>query len=453
MRDVTLVTDVDHILSVGPDSVVLLGEELALGGWVVSVALRYAWERRAVALIVSDQSVSETVTELARRFGVGLFTTAAGIDRTALALARELGALEAGVLTRLDALHSRILTVTTVADLLSLLSRELGSARVDLLVGGLVLSSAGEQPAGAAEMRLPVGPGASAQELAAWVPPAQNEVAVQALSRAAPTVRALLLEQEIHDLANAAPLLSFTALTGIEDRDLDELPATTTERLRRWPAESPLAVAVFRTREDNAGRVGPLLSHSWRTMFPHVPLARTRSAWFGFVPLGDSSADVLAKLRDVSGVALSGLRVAVGVAADTAGGEEHALLLRRAWLAARLAEPDGEAVEFQAMGPAMIARLLPAEDAREMAEIAYPALVGDAHSAEIADAVLAYLDCAGSVAGAAERLGIHRNTMQARLRRAAELGVRLDDPDQMLATHLLLSAFARSPAPSDHTDS
>ena len=38
VREVLIITNVDDVLGVGPDSVVLLGEELALGGWVVSVA-------------------------------------------------------------------------------------------------------------------------------------------------------------------------------------------------------------------------------------------------------------------------------------------------------------------------------------------------------------------------------------------------------------------------------
>ncbi|MGP3534772.1 PucR family transcriptional regulator [Microbacterium sp. RD1] len=456
VRDIVLVTDVDRILSVGPDSVVLLGEELALGGWVVSVALRYAWERRAVALIVSDSSISDTVVELARRFGVGLFTTAAGIDRTALELARELGALEAGVLTRLDALHARVVRATTPAEVLAQVSQELGDARVDLLIGGISLWSVGSEAENADEIRIPLSPG-SPRELAVRAPKAQLEIAAQVLSRAAPTLRALLLAQEIDDLAGAAPLLSFTALTGLRDPELDEVPLPSGGPVSPWPAGAPVAAVVLsaaRNSADHAGRVGPLLSSHWRATFPRAPLARTQSGWFAFLPLENAAFDVHAPLDSLARTALRGLGLAIGVAADADGTVETGSLLRRAWLAARLAEPEGEVIDFHRMGMAMVERLLPPDVAHDIAETALPLLTADPHAPEVIGAVLAYLDCAGSVVGAAERLGIHRNTMQARLRRAAELGLRLDDPDQLLPTHLLLASFARgqNPPSSANTD-
>src|SRR3546814_19613528 len=96
------------------------------------------------------------------------------------------------------------------------------------------------------------------------------------------------------------------------------------------------------------------------------------------------------------------------------------------------------------MGLPLVGRLLPSADAAEMAETAFPALVGDPHAGEVVVAALAHLDCAGSVTAAADRLGIHRNTMQSRLRRAGHLGVRFADPEQLLPTHLLLAPLERA---------
>lgn len=447
VRDIVLVTDVDRILSVRTDSMILLGEELALGGWMVSVALRYAWERRAVALIVSDTSVSETVVELARRFDVGLFTSAEGIDATALALARELGALEAGVLTRLDTLHSRILRATTTAEVLGQLSHELGDARVDLLVGGVSLRAAGRSPEGAEEVRTPVLAGGTAYELAAAVTKPQQEFALQAMSRAVPVVRAILLAQEIDDLTRAAPLLSFTALTGLRDFETG-VQAPAARALHPLPEKAALAAVVVRALNrpaDAAGRIGPVITSHWRRSFPRTPLAPAQSGWFAFLPLGSPPADVLADMSKLASTAWRGLGVALGVAVDAAGSEDPRTLLRRAWLAARVAEPGG-VVDFRRIGESLLPRLLPAEDAAQVARTVFPVLTADPHAPDVVDAVVAYLDCAGSVAGAADRLGVHRNTMQARLRRAAQLGVRLDDPDLLLSTHLLLTALQRASA-------
>lgn len=450
VRDIALVTDVDRILTVGPDSVVLLGEELALGGWLVSVALRYAWERRAVALIVSEQSFSETVVELARRFGIALFTTARGIDNTALALARELGALEAGVLSRLDALHSRVLRATTVQEVLGQLSHELGDGLVEVMVGGVALHSAGRRPEDGDEISVPLAPGRHGQELVAWVPKAQKELAVQALARACPSIRSLLLAREVDDLMEAAPLLSSVALTGIRARGTEDASDPRAASLHRWPPGTPLMAVVLRVVDDDGdttARLAPVVTSQWRKAFPRMPLARIQAGWFAFVPVASTPGEVLASLRRLADSALRALGVAVGMSVDAEGTERARGLLRRAWLAARLAEPDGVVVDFQRMGLPLVGRLLPPTDATEVAETAFPALVGDPHAADIIAAALAYLDCAGSVTAAAERLGVHRNTMQSRLRRAGELGLRLDDPEQLLSTHLLLAALERGTTP------
>jgi hypothetical protein len=51
----------------------------------------------------------------------------------------------------------------------------------------------------------------------------------------------------------------------------------------------------------------------------------------------------------------------------------------------------------------------------------------------------AYLDCSGNVARAAQRLGVHPNTLRYRVRRLVELsGLDLDDPDERLITEFQL---------------
>lgn len=444
VRDIALITHVDQILQVGPDTIVLLGEELALGGWVVSVALRYAWERRAVALVVSEQSFSESVIELARRFGVALFTTAVGIDRTALTMARELGALEAGILSRLDALHSRISRATTIPEVLKEISLEVGDARVQVLVEGVELFSHGETPADPVTIRLALAGGGRGPELVAAVPQSQQAFAEQALARAGMTVRALLLAQELDDLVDAAPLLSFAALTGLHEASAVVDARPDDDALRRWPAGTPLAAVVIRVVDGDvdhrADRIAPVVNSRWREAFPRVPLARMHAGWFALVPLAHPSAEVDGALQQLSDSGLGPLGAALGVALDPKGEERVTNLLRRAVLAARLAEPGGPVIDYRRLGLSLVRRLLPAEDAIDLVRTAYPLLVADPNAADIIATVVAYLDSAGSATDAAERLGVHRNTLQLRLRRAAALGVHLDRPGELLSTHLLLAA-------------
>lgn len=458
VRDIVLITHVDQILEVGPDSVVLLGEELALGGWVVSVALRYAWERRAVALVVSEQSFSESVIELARRFGVALFTTAVGIDRTALTLARELGALEAGILSRLDALHSRVSRATTIPEVLREISQEVGDAHVQVLVEGIELVSHGERPPDPVTIRL-VLTGRRGPELVAAVPLPQQAFAEQALARAGMTLRALLLTQELDDLVAAAPLLSFAALTGLHEGSAVDTARPDQAALRRWPTGTPLAAVVLRVVEGDidhrADRIAPVVNSRWREAFPRVPLARMHAGWFALVPLAHPSAEVDGALQQLADTGLGALGTAVGVALDPDGTERVSNLLRRAGLAARLAEPGGPIIDFRRFGLPLVRRLLPAEDAIDLARTAYPRLLADPNAADIIATVVAYLDSAGSATAAAELLGVHRNTLQLRLRRAAALGLHLDRPGELLSTHLLLAALdlvSLPPPPSPSAD-
>lgn len=445
VRDIALITHVDQILEVGPDSIVLLGEELALGGWVVSVALRYAWERRAAALVVSGQSFSESVIELARRFGVALFTTAVGIDRTALTLARELGALEAGILSRLDALHSRVSRATTLPEVLREISQEVGDAQVQVTVEGMELVSHGERPPDPVTIRVVLDGGRRGPELVAAIPLPQQAFAEQALARAAMTVRALLLAQELADLVDAAPLLSFAALTGLHEGSALDDARPDPAALQRWPAGTPLAAVVLRVVEGGkdyrADRIAPVVNSRWREAFPRVPLVRMHAGWFALVPLAHPSAAIDGALQQLADSGLGPLGTAVGVALDSDGTEQVSNLLRRAGLAARLAEPGGPLINFRRFGLPLVRRLLPAEDAIDLARTAYPRLLADASAADIISTVVAYLDSAGSATAAAELLGVHRNTLQLRLRRAAALGVHLDRPGELLSTHLLLAAL------------
>jgi hypothetical protein len=293
-------------------------------------------------------------------------------------------------------------------------------------------------------------------ELVLVVAPQHREFAEQAAARARTTLRSLLLEQELDDLTRAAPLLTFAAITGLREvTAVDEVLPEEADLLR-WPAGTPVAAVVLRIArgdvDERAARLAPVVTSRWRAAFPNTPLARVHAGWFALVPIGPTDPELEPALRAVTESALAPLGVAVGLAHDPDATQDARRLLRRAWLASRLAEPGGALVEFEQFGLPAVRRLLPPEDALELALAVFPGLLADQHAVDIITTVVAYLDCAGTATVAAERLGIHRNTLQLRLRRASALGVPLASPEQLLTAHLVLSALDLASMPAAAPD-
>ncbi|MCY1229004.1 hypothetical protein D9M72_413540 [compost metagenome] len=77
-----------------------------------------------------------------------------------------------------------------------------------------------------------------------------------------------------------------------------------------------------------------------------------------------------------------------------------------------------------------------------VAALTLPRLMDSPDREAIVAAVAAFLDHGGSVTLAAAALDVHRNTLQARLSRARELGVPLDHPAELLSVHLILAVLA-----------
>ena len=79
-----------------------------------------------------------------------------------------------------------------------------------------------------------------------------------------------------------------------------------------------------------------------------------------------------------------------------------------------------------------------------VAELTLPLLMASPDRDLLVTAVAAFLDHHGSVGLAANSLDLHRNTLQARLNRARDLGMPLDDPAKLLAVHIILNLLRRS---------
>lgn len=459
VRDLALITDIEEIASIGPDTVVLLSDGVALGGWMISSALRYAWERKACALIVPEQSLSETVIELARRLGVSLLTTNRDVTRLALDVAIQIGVARAGSVARIQELSIRAAHAEDLGTLVGLVSRELGGARVRILsTGDVAIAEAGDASTatsatlshGEQTTLVTVGVSQGASEvdtLAAEVTEHARSFAEQVLLAAVPAIRALLGEARLRAIRASLPLVTMTALTGTNRvGGYDDPMNLGVSAALTWPLNGNYMSICILTNDPE--RLGGAVHQLWNAELPEVPLGRFTDGWLAFVPLHDGRSQqlIIDRMREQL-EQLHILGLLVGVSPMFSGSADAANSVRKAWLAARLAGSDGASedalVVFDEISSHLLRRLLPPELAEQVANEIFPQLLKDAAAGEIIETLLAYLSARGSISHTASLLGVHRNTVQARLRRAEELGVALSDPSEVLPAHMILAALAR----------
>lgn len=462
VREIALVTDIEELAAVGPDTVALLTPDVARGGWMISAALRYAWERRASAIIVPEQSFTETVIELARRLGVSLLTTNRDTRKLAIEVAIQVGVAQAGTLARVQRFTEQVAQSNDIRTALQRTSDELDGAPIAIEAAGTVAlrtprrgssrvaSRLTDPQPGEASVRVEVpiqSIAAHVDTLVAEVPAPLSGLAERILHAATPSVRALLADGRLNAARDSLPLLSIAALTGDALASATDGPelATTIEELG-WPISGDYC-AVF-LWSDRPQQAGSAVHQFWIAELPTAPLARLHDGWIGFVSTAGARAreDQLASMRE----RLERLRpfaIRVGVSRRRSAPLEAHLSVREAWLAARTADsPDAggsSLVAFEQVSSRLLPSFFPPETGHEFARMLLPRLLEDPGAAGLIDAVVAFLSHRGSTSAAAEHLGVHRNTLQARLRRAEDLGVRLSDPDDVLPTHMLLSALQR----------
>ena len=464
VRDLAFVTDFEDIGSVGPDTVVLLARGAARGGWMISAALRHAWERRACALIVPEQPFTASVIELAKRLEVSLLTTRRDMTRLAIDAAIRIGAARAETMVRVSAVVTRLADVSGPAQAVDLLSDELGGAEVWIESSGTrTFASSEPKEVGNGPQRRSIVKAELASRsddggdqpdlLLASVPASASVFGEQLLAGAAPSLRASLLAQRLNATRSSLPAISITALTGFAPVAAFADPAAQDQE--QWP-HLPLAgsyIAVCLLAEE-ADRLGALVHQLWFMAFPEAPLARFDGGWIGFLPVEDSKQQTRALDLVRSGLArAAGAPITAGSSRIHRAADEARHAVREAWLAARLAVPRAampdmpasEAfVDFDRAPLHLLGRLVPADLAEQLLEALFPRLLADPSASRLIESVLGYLSANGSISTAAARLGLHRNTVQARLQRAAELGVDLTEPENVLPVHLLFEAVRRT---------
>lgn len=466
VRDAALVSDIEEVSSARPDTLIILGSDAARGGWMVSAALRYAWERRACGLVVPSRSSSPTVIELARRLGISLFAFDGDMTSIALAISVQIGVARAGALGRIRAFTLRLAEISDLGDALGLISLELEGACVQLETNGPVtMNSRADIPSNIGspqenrnstsvrtsdddlqEVRVHLAPN-HADFLTTRVPGQAQEFACEVLQAASPAVRALLADARLASIRDSLPIMSLISSDEQVDTDDPSVQFPNPASLKLgWPISGGYCAVCLRTKDKE--RIGHSLHRMWGRAFADVPLAEFADGWLAFVPVSGKNgvSELTARLVE-SCVHLHPHLFTFGVSSHHGNATEAATSAREAWHAARMGveggAPVNAVVSYSAMLPHLPGRLMDPALASSIAEQIFPRLLADPGANAIIAAVLASLEHRGSTVAAAEELGVHRNTLQARLRRAQELGLDLSDPHSVLAIHLVLSGLRR----------
>jgi DNA-binding PucR family transcriptional regulator len=97
---------------------------------------------------------------------------------------------------------------------------------------------------------------------------------------------------------------------------------------------------------------------------------------------------------------------------------------------------------FDQVGASAALAWLPTTEIAQVADLCLADLMSARDRVALVQTVLAVLDCGGSLSQASQRLGVHRNTVLARLTRARQLGLTFEEPGQRLALHVICYALA-----------
>lgn len=464
VQDLALITEVEEVMAVEPDTVVLLADEVSAGSWIVSAALHYAWERRACAVVAPAHAITSAAVEVSRRLDVTLISAERDVTRLGIEMAIQLGIARAGVIAHVQSFSERLSKEESITSMFRMISREFDGARVQVNVAGTVTIDVADEK--------PVGPGASAKAGSGSSRPSEEPVQTvsvrvrydeedtrlvvvgvdsyprdyveQMLRAAVPSLRALLFKTRLDSILQSLPTMSLASMVGTQELSvLDEPMKDQFAEALHSIGTRYRAVCMLVEHPQN---LGAAVHQVWQHHFPEIPLASVADGWLAFIPMAQSeSGAAIAETIRESYDAARMLGLSIGVSSLRGDRSGMAESVREAWIAARLAVPGGErgsnVVEFDRVETRLLERLLPPGLARRLAKMLVPELLQDPQADEIIAAVVAFLSSRGSISRAAEMLGVHRNTVQMRVRRAEELGLPLSDPDRVLSSFMILSVL------------
>jgi hypothetical protein len=459
VEQVVLAETFDRLRRCPPHVLVVLHDEAATGGWSLAAALHLAWERNLSAVVVSRTVAGSSSAALAERLHMSLIVIDADPIDVALQLAGQVSAPAAARALRQARLAEQLAEQNGIRGVLGVLNRELRPVPVALVLGELVLAGQAAAIQDRSQVK-PVeiavnSPGErSAARLVAAVPlpgPAVDQVE-SLLKLARPAVLAAWAQSRLDAAGRAAheqaafELLRRMTTEAPADPAGVEVPSWTGEL--GWQvgrANRAVWLAPVRPVGVPAPEVTHLVRAAWQRGHASWPLIAEGDGWLSWHSGADPD-DTTALRRALAGfrdsAAAHGLVIGVGRAHDGVPGLMRSVAEAR--LAAHVAREGGPTTVqwFDQVGASAALAWLPTTEIAQVADLCLGDLMSARDRAALVRTVLAVLDCGGSLSQASQRLGVHRNTVLARLTRARQLGLTFEEPGQRLALHVICYALA-----------
>jgi hypothetical protein len=474
---VVLILSLDELSTVFPNTLLVLTDQVTRRGWMVTSAIRYAWERHAVGVVIKGKAHSTAAVLLAERLGVTVLLAEKEATDAALHIAMQLGSSRAELGRDIQNVQAHLESVRTPSDALLAVAEALPGAKVELVrpktnetvarhsetIGTVAdvaeWSRAEALPSTASPQSQPEAvrveqrifdTGAEADRVTVVVTTTTEQQAdAQRLLRAAiPYFKSLFLQEQLDELTDALPIISMvTPMTAGEGPPLlpneDQLNSEwdrLEKRLTAWGQYVSVCV-----NHPSPGQVAASVVNGWRGLRDRTALIKYSGGWLGFA----SATEVSGSSDGLNTVLWSGSRLGVSKPRDHSSGRDGMTeAVHESVLAAGMAASPGAkqtdrhsaVVAFDQIVPAMLARVIPGGVAEELLATQYPDFASMKGRDTVTETVLAYFQHHGSVSAAATATGVHRNTVQARLREARANQLPIDDPESVLGLHMLLAA-------------
>ncbi|PJN35860.1 hypothetical protein CG747_36665 [Streptomyces sp. CB02959] len=474
VRGVRIADRLDVLDGLQPHTAVVLTALAASASWTVEMALRKAWEHAAACVVVAQGTVNPaSVAELAERLGVPLLVVAGDAPDAAVRIASAVAQPEAGRTALLAAAARRIAEAGTNAPhIVSALHAVLPSTSVALVIpGGEVIAgraAALDEHAGSVAVRVEVNDpegGAlawlvarSRTRAAGWASTVQEILGLAIAPLTAWAARERLRAERTSRYASGllAELLTRRRCgPSAGPSTLAPDPLLAQALALGWPLQGPFTVNVIRPAEaaDAPEPLGGLLCAWWSRGGRGGPLVAYEGCWVAWAhqgepadisdPLGRAERRLRAVLTEPTApVPLAG--AVAGPVNDLAG---LGPALDDAVAAVRAARPLN-VVRADRMGPARLLAALPTDALRAPAEALLAPVLRTDRDGSLLRTLAAWLD-AGAASAVAARLGVHRNTVTARMERLRALGCDPDDPALRLALHLACRVLLEDPNSPD----
>jgi hypothetical protein len=463
VEQVVLAETFERLRRATPRSLVVLHREAATGGWSLATALHLAWERNLPA-VVAPSGASPASAALAQRLKMSLLLIDDDPVDVALQLAGQVEVPAAARALRQALFAERLADQTGLRGILGVLNSELETVPVALVVGDVVVAgrtAAVHERAGVTRVEVQVqGPGRRPWARLVAAVGSHNAVAAEQVESllwlARPSLQAAWAHTRLDSSTHAAHeqaafgLLRRLAVEPPDIRPADpaDVDAPSWSSELGWQVDAAnraVWLVPLRASGEPSEERTHLIRAAWQRTHTTWPLIAEAGGWISWHSSAESNdvaplRQAIAAFRDTA--AAHGLVIGIGRAHQGVPGLMRSLAEAR--LAAHVARDSGpgSAQWFDQVGAPAALAWLPINDIAQVADLCLADLMGVRDRDALVYTVLAVLDCGGSLSQASQQLGVHRNTVLARLTRARQLGLTYDDPGQRLALHVLCYALA-----------